>query len=117
MSDEVCHWFSNQFTALYDGIKTLNVERWLQNRIRAPLMRSEMSGLKLHPQVSTQGVSVEAVREQLLLLGHNIPDDTIRAFLTDGLPGKPKSLLLHCSPRFQCCTCSGCDSTRNHAHS
>lgn len=60
-----------------------------------------MSGPKLHPQVSTQGVSVEAVREQLLLLGHKIPDDVIRAFLDDGLPGKPKPLFLHFSPRFQ----------------
>ena len=58
-----------------------------------------MSGPKLHPQVSTQGVTVEAVREQLLLLGHNIADDVIRAFLDDGLPGKPQPLLLHSSPR------------------
>ena len=67
----------------------------------AKLHKGVMSGLKLHPQVSTQDVSVEAVREQLLLLGHSIPDDVIRAFLDDGLQGKPKPLLLHCSPRFQ----------------
>ena len=78
-------------------------------------MRSGMSAHKLHPHVSTQGVSVEAVREQLLLLGHNIHDDVIRAFLDDGLPGKPKPVFLHCSPRFQWCAYSECGSTTSHA--
>ena len=54
-----------------------------------------MKDLNLHPRVSTLGVSVEAVREQLLLLGHTIPDDVIIAFLIDGLPGSLSAHLMH----------------------
>lgn len=50
---------------------------------------------ELHPRVSTLGVSVEAVKEQLLLLGHSIPDDVIKAFLDDGLPGRLPRLSMH----------------------
>lgn len=34
--------------------------------------------------VPTDGVTFEAVKEQLILLGHDIPDSVIRAFLNDG---------------------------------
>ncbi len=50
-------------------------------------LKRAMKDLNLHPRVSTLGVSVTAVREQLLLLGHTIPDDVIIDFLNDGLPG------------------------------
>ena len=40
------------------------------------------------PKVSTLGVSVDAVKEQLLLLGHIIPDDVIKAFLDEGRLGR-----------------------------
>ena len=43
---------------------------------------------ELQPHVPTLGVSVEAVKEQLLLLGHTIPDDVIKAFLDSGIPGR-----------------------------
>jgi len=49
----------------------------------------------LHPRVSTLGVSVTAVREQLLLLGHTIPDDVIINFLNDGLAGIVPAHLTH----------------------
>ena len=48
-----------------------------------------MGPLNVRPHVATLGVSVEAVKEQLLLLGHTIPDDVIKAFLDDGLSGRP----------------------------
>ena len=43
---------------------------------------------ELQPHVPTLRVSVEAVKEQLLLLGHTIPDDVIKAFLDSGIPGR-----------------------------
>ena len=49
----------------------------------------------LQPHVPTLGVSVEAVKEQLLLLGHTIPDDVINAFLDSGLPGRPSAVSMH----------------------
>lgn len=48
-----------------------------------------------HPKVSTLGVSVEAVKEQLLLLGHTIPDDVIKAFLEEGLLGRAPGSCMH----------------------
>ena len=48
-----------------------------------------------HPKVSTLGVSVEAVKEQLLLLGHNIPDDVIKAFLDESLQGRAPGSCMH----------------------
>ena len=49
----------------------------------------------LQPHVPTLGVSVDAVKEQLLLLGHTIPDHVIKAFLDNGLPGKRFAMLMH----------------------
>lgn len=54
-----------------------------------------MEASNLQPHVPTLGVSVEAVREQLLLLGHTIPDHVIKAFLDNGLPGKKLESLMH----------------------
>ncbi len=57
-----------------------------------------MEASALQPHVPTLGVSVEAVKAQLLLLGHTIPDHVIKAFLDNGLPGKQFILLVHTFP-------------------
>jgi hypothetical protein len=38
----------------------------------------------MEPHPSVEGVTFEAVKDQLVLLGQDIPDDVIRAFLRDG---------------------------------
>ncbi len=61
----------------------------------AVIVKAAMRAPGFHPKVCTLGVSVEAVKEQLLLLGHKIPDDVIKAFLDEGLPGRALGACMH----------------------
>lgn len=64
-------------------------------RFDAMMVETAMRSPNAHPKVSTLGVSVEAVKEQLLLLGHIIPDDVIKAFLDEGRLGRAPGSCMH----------------------
>ena len=66
-----------------------------------------------------QGVSFAAVKEQLHLLGHDLPDDVILAYLTEGSAAEPTQSApeehsgRHCSigePDYTSCSSADCHS-------